>query len=158
MKNAKRTLALVSAIALVGSLTACGSNGSSQDTTTATTTEATTTTAPKELDEEDKAAVEEVDIGEDENQNVGKIRWLSTYDINPDNGKPKLFALELFESKYGGSVEWIATTWENRYTDLANLVLAGDSPDLFPAQEFDTFPIGAVEGTTLHPLRPTPSA
>ena len=146
MKNLKKTLAIISALAMVGSMTACGSNGTQQGTTAATTTEATTTTAPKELDEEDKAAVEEVEIGEDENQNVGKIKWLATYDINPDNGKPKLFALELFESKYGGSVEWIPTTWDNRYTDLANLVLAGESPDLFPAQEFDTFPGGAVDG------------
>ncbi len=147
MKNVKRSLALISAIALVGSLAACGDNNTEQTTANAPETTTTTATTPaKELDEEDKAAVEQVDIGDDEKLENGKIRWLATYDINPDLGKPKLFALELFESKYGGSVEWIPTTWENRYSDLANLVLGGDSPDLFPAQEFDTFPSGAVNG------------
>lgn len=132
----------MSALALMGSMTACGNsgdNGSASETTTATT-------APKELDEEDKAAVAEVDIGDDEKLENGTIRWLATYDINPDKGKPKMFALELFESKYGGKVEWIPTTWENRYNDLSANVLGGTSPDLFPAQEFDTFPGKVVDG------------
>lgn len=144
MKNVKRSIAFAAALALIGSMTACGS--SSEQSVTEAPTETSATTAPKELDEEDKAAVAEVDIGEDEKLENGKIRWLATYDINPDKGKPKMFALELFESKYGGSVEWIPTTWENRYSDLSTNVLGGTSPDLFPAQEFDTFPSKVVDG------------
>ena len=102
MKNFKRLLAFTAAMALIGSMTACGNSS--------TPAETTATTAPKELDEEDKAAVAEVDIGEDEKLENGTIKWLATYDINPDLGKPKMFALELFESKYGGKVEWIPTT------------------------------------------------
>ncbi|MGN0598522.1 MAG: ABC transporter substrate-binding protein [Oscillospiraceae bacterium] len=138
MKNFKRVLAFTAAIALVGSMTACGNSAAPAETTA--------TTAPKELDEEDKAAVAEVDIGEDEKLENGTIKWLATYDINPDLGKPKLFALELFETKYGGKVEWIPTTWENRYNDLSTNVLGGSSPDLFPAQEFDTFPSKVIDG------------
>ena len=138
MKNFKRVLAFTAAIALVGSMTACGNSAEPAETTA--------TTAPKELDEEDKAAVAEVDIGEDEKLENGTIKWLATYDINPDLGKPKLFALELFETKYGGKVEWIPTTWENRYNDLSTNVLGGSSPDLFPAQEFDTFPSKVIDG------------
>lgn len=141
MKNVRKTIAFVSALALMGSMTACGSTGDSGASETTTVS-----TAPKELDEEDKAAVAEVDIGDDEKLENGTIRWLATYDINPDKGKPKMFALELFESKYGGSVEWIPTTWENRYNDLSANVLGGTSPDLFPAQEFDTFPGKVVDG------------
>ena len=138
MKNFKRVLAFTAAIALIGSMTACGNSS--------TPVETTATTAPKELDEEDKAAVNEVDIGEDEKLENGTIKWLATYDINPDLGKPKMFALELFESKYGGKVEWIPTTWDNRYNDLSTNVLGGSSPDLFPAQEFDTFPSKVIDG------------
>lgn len=138
MKNFKRVLAFTAAIALIGSMTACGNSS--------TPAETTATTAPKELDEEDKAAVAEVDIGEDEKLENGTIKWLATYDINPDLGKPKMFALELFESKYGGKVEWIPTTWDNRYNDLSTNVLGGSSPDLFPAQEFDTFPSKVIDG------------
>ncbi|MGN0691099.1 MAG: extracellular solute-binding protein, partial [Oscillospiraceae bacterium] len=144
MKNVKRSIAFAAALALISSMTACGNN--TDTAVTETTSETSATTAPKELDEEDKAAVAEVDIGEDEKLENGKIRWLATYDINPDKGKPKMFALELFESKYGGSVEWIPTTWENRYSDLSTNVLGGTSPDLFPAQEFDTFPGKVVDG------------
>ena len=138
MKKMKRILAFAAALALIGSMTACGN--------TAEPAETTVSTAPKELDEEDKAAVEDVDIGEDEKLENGTIKWLATYDINPDLGKPKLFALELFESKYGGKVEWIPTTWDERYEKLSESVLGGTSPDLFPAQEFDTFPSKVLDG------------
>ncbi|MGN0602429.1 MAG: hypothetical protein ACI4I2_00480, partial [Oscillospiraceae bacterium] len=80
MKKMKRILAFTAALALIGSMTACGNSGSS---------EPAVTTAPKELDEEDKAAVAEVDIGEDEKLENGTIRRLATYDINPDPGNPK---------------------------------------------------------------------
>ncbi|MCI5903830.1 MAG: extracellular solute-binding protein [Oscillospiraceae bacterium] len=143
MKNVRKTIAFVSALALMGSMTACGNTDSDSGSASETTT---VSTAPKELDEEDKAAVAEVDIGDDEKLENGTIRWLATYDINPDKGKPKMFALELFESKYGGKVEWIPTTWENRYNDLSANVLGGTSPDLFPAQEFDTFPSKVIDG------------
>ena len=45
MKKMKRILAFTAALALIGSMTACGNSGSS---------EPAVTTAPKELDKEDK--------------------------------------------------------------------------------------------------------
>ncbi|MBP1561217.1 MAG: extracellular solute-binding protein [Oscillospiraceae bacterium] len=144
MKNVKRTLAFASALMLVCSMTACGNDSGSAVNTTAETT--TAVTPAKELSEEDKAAVAEVDVGDDEKLENGTIKWLATYDLNPEKGKPKMFALELFETKYGGNIEWIPTTWDNRYNDLSTLVLGGTSPDLFPAQEFDTFPSKVVDG------------
>ena len=90
MKNMKRVLAFTAAIALIGSMTACGNSAAPAETTTATT-------APKELDEEDKAAVAEVNIGEDEKLENGTVKWLSFWDLNPANGKPKSVELELFE-------------------------------------------------------------
>lgn len=141
MKNFKRFAAMLSAVTMLGTLTACSS-----DDGIASDVEVTSaTTAPKQLSEEEQAAVQEVEI-EDEKLENGTVKWLATYDINPDKGKPKLFALELFETKYGGKIEYIPTTWENRYTDLSTMVLGGSAPDLFPAQEFDTFPGKVVDG------------
>ena len=141
MKNFKRIAAMLSAVAMFGTLTACSS-----DDGIASDVEVTSaTTAPKQLSEEEQAAVQEVEIDDEKLEN-GTVKWLATYDINPDKGKPKLFALELFETKYGGKIEYIPTTWENRYTDLSTMVLGGSAPDLFPAQEFDTFPSKVVDG------------
>lgn len=46
-----------------------------------------------------------------------------------------------FQQKYNGNVEWIETTYENLSSQLANLVLAGKSPDFTKAWEslFPTF-------------------
>ncbi len=141
MKNFKRLTAMISALAMLGTFTACSSDegiASEAEVTSATT-------APKQLSEEEQAAVQEVEITDEKLEN-GTVKWLATYDINPDKGKPKLFALELFETKYGGKIEYIPTTWENRYNDLSTMVLGGSAPDLFPAQEFDTFPSKVVDG------------
>lgn len=141
MKNFKRVTAMISALAMLSTFTAC-----STDDGIASEAEVTSaTTAPKQLSEEEQAAVQEVEITDEKLEN-GTVKWLATYDINPDKGKPKLFALELFETKYGGKIEYIPTTWENRYTDLSTMVLGGTAPDLFPAQEFDTFPSKVVDG------------
>ena len=141
MKNFKRVTAMISALAMLSTFAAC-----STDEGIASEAEVTSaTTAPKQLSEEEQAAVQEVEITDEKLENV-TVKWLATYDINPDKGKPKLFALELFETKYGGKIEYIPTTWENRYTDLSTMVLGGSAPDLFPAQEFDTFPGKVVDG------------
>lgn len=136
-------------------MTACGgssSGGSTPATTTepAATSVTTEATEPKELNEEDKAAVEEITVGdteeEEETQQVGTVKWLSFWDLNPANGKPKSVELELFETKYGGKIETIPTTYETRYSDLSTQVLGGTSPDLFPAADLDTFPGKVVSG------------
>lgn len=72
------------------------------------------------------------------------ITWMAHYDINPTEGKVKSPAMQLFETKYGGTIEWHQTTWENRYTDLASAVLSNESPDFFPADDGDAFPRGAI--------------
>ncbi|MDE6600043.1 MAG: carbohydrate ABC transporter substrate-binding protein, partial [Oscillospiraceae bacterium] len=145
MKNLKRTLAFISALSLMGTLAACsGDEGGSGSAETSATTEAT---APKELNEEDKAAVDQMlEVSDDEKLENGTIKWLSWYDINPAQGKPKLAALELFETKYGGNIEYIQTTWDNRFNDLSTLVVGGTSPDIFPGQEGDTYPSRVISG------------
>lgn len=140
MKKQKRVLALISALVLMASVTGCS------DSSSGSASETTASTAPKELNEEDKAVIADIDIGEDENTEVGTVKWFSFYDINPADNKPKMPALELFETKFGGKIEYMETVWENRYNDMANLIIAGNAPDIYPAQEFDTFPTDAITG------------
>lgn len=53
-----------------------------------------------------------------------------------------------FQEKYGGSVQWIECTYEERNDKLANLVLSSNSPDLAPAGTSNTavFPYSCVKG------------
>jgi len=146
MKNVKKAIAFISALTLMGTVTACGSTDSGTSSTSAETSATTETTPAKELDEEDKAAVAEMDTGDDEKLENGTVKWLSFWDLNPANGKPKSVELELFETKYGGKIEYIPTTYETRYSDLSTQVLGGTSPDLFPAADLDTFPGKAIAG------------
>ena len=147
MKTAKRTLAFMTAIlAMAGTMTACGGSNDSVSSTQETTSQTTETTPAKELDEEDVQIVRDIDTGDTEKLENGTVKWLSFWDLNPANGKPKSVELELFETKYGGKIEYIPTTYETRYSDLSTLVLGGTSPDLFPAADLDTFPGKAVAG------------
>ncbi|MBQ3918401.1 MAG: extracellular solute-binding protein [Oscillospiraceae bacterium] len=146
MKNIRKITACIAALSM---LTAVGCQSSAPETAPATQQETTTTTAatePKVLDEEDAAKVEEIETGDEEKLENGTVKWLSFWDLNPANGKPKSVELELFETKYGGKIEYIPTTYETRYSDLSTQVLGGTSPDLFPAADLDTFPGKAVAG------------
>lgn len=48
-----------------------------------------------------------------------------------------------FTNKYGCDLEWVECEWGSRFDDLANLILAGDSPDFYPG-EANTFPIRPI--------------
>ena len=85
MKNFKRTLAFISALSIVGTLSACSDSG--EQTPEATLAATVETTAPKELSDEEKESVAAVDVGDDEKLENGKVRWLATYDINPAQGQ-----------------------------------------------------------------------
>ena len=54
-----------------------------------------------------------------------------------------------FRNKYHCEVEFSETTYENRYDDLANLIVGGDPPDFFPAgiSSESTFPMYCIQGT-----------
>lgn len=142
--SVKKTLSFICALALTGSLAAC--SGSSEDSSGSTTAATTAATEPKVLDEEDAQIVQNIGTGDEEILENGTVKWLSFWDLNPANGKPKSVELELFETKYGGKIEYIPTTYETRFSDLSTQVLGGTSPDLFPAADLDTFPGKAIAG------------
>lgn len=166
MKNTKKILAGIMALTMTAGFAACsggddsgsgdGGNGGGggADTEVTTTSEAVTTTAAtvaineeglKEGEEEIlQNAMSQLQDVELENK---EIKWLAHYDINPSgNGASKSVALEMFEQKYGGSVKYYATTWENRYNDLSTYVLGGEGIDFFPGDDVYNYPKGIISG------------
>ncbi len=149
MEKCKKIIAAVSALSMLFSLTACGNSAEGeQGSTTASTTTAETTTAT--MAETDAELVAQVEMEAEPLAN-GKLKWLSFWSLIPEEGESKDVFLELFETKFGGEIEWIVTTNDDRYDKLAELVLAGNSPDMFPAADLDTFP-GKVAAGMFQPM------
>ena len=125
MTSLKRTLAGLSAFAFTMGLTACGSSLEQPETTTAATRETTTAltvevNTEKNSDEQQEIIDSSVSQLRDEQLDNKTIKWLATWDINPDStGKTEPVGLSMFKSKYQGEVKWYQTTWETRYSDLS---------------------------------------
>lgn len=143
MKNTKQILAGILALTMTGALTACsgddegtGGNGGNDETTTQATTTTTQATVEKNTEtlaqEEADSLADALAQLKDEELANKEIKFLAHYDINPSgNGASKKVELELFERKYGGSVKWYETTYENRWNDLSNHVLGGTGIDFY---------------------------
>ncbi|MBQ5318997.1 MAG: hypothetical protein J6K17_07880 [Oscillospiraceae bacterium] len=156
MNNTKKILSGVLALSLTAGFTACGSKSSDTGADTAQTTAQTTTAITVETNTATLAA-EEVDVlagAMDKLQDVElankEIKWLAHYDLNPSgSGASKSVAQEMFERKYGGTITWYKTVWENRYTDLSTYVLGGEGIDFFPGDDVYNFPKGIISGMFL---------
>lgn len=148
MKNYKKIAAGALAVVMTAGLTACGGAGGGEEITTTTTTQATVEINTAELSEEDAQKVADVaDLltGELENKT---IKWFSFYDPfhATTAGNTKAISLELFEEKYGGEIEYIQTTWNNRFNDLSTKVVSGDGIDFIAGGDLDSFPKGVTNG------------
>lgn len=140
--KSKKIAFLLSTIIFCGiiSTSACSNEAETSGTDGAgTTTEATTTMPPATLSSEDKEIIESLETSGNELENK-TVKWLSFWDINPANGKAVPVNLELFQKNYGGEIEYIQTTWEEKFEKLSTLVASGDSPDMFPAGDMDVVP------------------
>ncbi len=74
------------------------------------------------------------------------IKWMANWDINPDaSGKEPPIELAIFQSRYGGVVEYHQVTWDTRFDTLANAINGGEGVDFFPASDLDVFPKGALK-------------
>lgn len=150
MNKLKRITAGLAAFAVTAGLAGCGSGSENPEETTAATTEAITVAINTEtLAEEDRATMNDVsellpDV-ELENKN---IKWFSFYDpFNAStSGNTKALSLELFESKYGGTIEYVPTTWQARFTDLSTNILGGTGIDFIAGGDLDSFPKGVPNG------------
>lgn len=51
---------------------------------------------------------------------------VSHWDINPTEAEDKEIGadLALFKTKYNGKINWVQTTWETKFDDLAALVMS----------------------------------
>ncbi len=134
MNKLKRTLAALLSMSMLLAATACGSeNADSEDNS--------------HYKSEDEHAVS---IQEDANAE-GKvdisgqtIYWLGTYNLNPQNNQDRSVPLTLFEDQYGGKVEWIECTSDNKFDTLTNRILGGDPVDMFQ-YEWDALPNGVYK-------------
>ena len=75
-------------------------------------------------------------VTELENKELIFLSWW-----NLEVGTPEVDA---FVDMYDGYITNRPTTWDNRYTDLANQILSENSPDLFPF-ETGNFPNGVIQ-------------
>lgn len=153
MNTLRKTFAAATAAAVSFSLAACGESGGSG--TAETTSEITTApgiTVPinsETLVSEEQAQMDDVSNmlvdTELENKN---IKWFSFYDpFHPTTaGNTKSLSLELFENKYNGTIEYISTTWENRFNDLSTNLLGGTGIDFIAGSDLDSFPKGVPNG------------
>lgn len=130
MKYTKRTAAcLIAAAALMTAAYSCSSKKSSNiDTSSEPTTAQTETTAPAE------------EVPSDEMN----ITWLSYYDLNPTGNNERSAALALFEDVYGGKINYVQTTPEEKFEKLAAMIAAGEDVDMFP-YESDALPNGVLK-------------
>lgn len=100
--------------------------------------------------ESESSSAENSDVQSSEESSVDPevsgqtIYWLSDYDLNPDGNQDRSIALTLFEDVYGGKIEWIPTTPETKYDDLANRILGGEPVDMID-YEPAAFPGGITD-------------
>lgn len=135
MKSLKRTLSLISAMALITTFSACGTSSevvNDKDLDQATRDEIASIVAEEPLL-----------TGELENKT---IKWLGNWDINPDStGKNVPIELAVFQERYGGKIESKIVAWSQRFDSLANGINGDEGIDFFTASDFDAFPKGIVK-------------
>lgn len=76
------------------------------------------------------------------------ITWYAWFDDfhNYSEGEVVNTGFFTFRERYGCDIEWQECVWDERFTQLANLMLAGTSPDFYNA-ETENFPYYALHGT-----------
>lgn len=162
MKKIKTILSAVLASAAILSLTACDeevpvSSGSSSNAPGGGTTAPATTiqTTTYERDEDVISAVEGItdQLDNPDLKVTKRIKWLAWGNWEQDETSP---AGELFKKTYGipetgddptreGRIfDFYTVPYGDRYTKLASMITADESPDLFPFEALD-FPYGVLQ-------------
>ena len=135
MNNIRKTMAGISALALMMSSVFSCSLSKKDESSDEPVTEAQTTEAPTEPEEEE---FRKADVND-----AMAITWLSDYDINPAKGEKRSSALEIFEDVFGGKINYVYTTEEGKYDRLAEMMNAGEEVDMFPYDK-GAFPQGVL--------------
>ncbi len=78
------------------------------------------------------------------------VQWFCWYDPLQNYNEDEIVnsGYWTFKNKYNSTIEYVETTYENRNDDLANLLMAGTSPDCGPAGTSNTavFPLSCIKG------------
>lgn len=122
----KKILALAVALTSVFAVAGCGSTGDSSSKVSTV----------KKVKVEDTQEIETIP---DDAQKT--IRWMGTYDLNPDEkkGEDKSVEMTLFNNK-GGKVEYTRVTDSEKFDQLASAIMAQQNvPDIFK-YEWMAFP------------------
>lgn len=146
MKNLKKMLAAALAVSVTASLTACGAGNDGAADTSAPAEEITTTEKTEWTGDNIAVETEEGELDTEVDISGKTLKWMGIYDLNPTNDSPERSAeLALFEDTYGASIEYIPTTSDKRFDDLATAIVGGTSPDIF-IYEWRTFPYDISKG------------
>ena len=131
----KKMLLLFTAIGSAILITACGDTDKKE--------------LLRDLDPETRSYIKNVAMqdelleGELENKT---IKWLATWDINPDDtGKNVPVDLAVFQERYGGEVRYYPVAYDERYEKLAQYINSGEEIDFFSGSDMDAFPKGAIK-------------
>lgn len=136
MMNPRRVLAALIASAAVLSCAASCSKKNKNSTPYVSEPESTTAA---------ESSVPVADPGDTE------ITWLADYDLN-DPGYERPTALAIFEDVYGGRINYIQTTPDDKLSKLAEMINAGEEVDMFPYED-GVFPEGVCRDL-FQPLDP----
>ncbi len=153
MMKTKRIAAGLLAVLTAMSIASCGSSddsgSKSDDTAAANDTSSVNEADPYDFSHEDAVSVadtEEIKGMDDIPDEQKELEWMSYFDINPTRAAPeKRTDLDLFEKK-GGKIIYNKTDSMNKYTKLAEAILAGDPPDMFWYEGAMTFPYNVTRG------------
>lgn len=78
------------------------------------------------------------------------VQWFSWIDMFQNYSEDEIVqtGYYTFQQKYGGSIDWIQTTYDTRNTDLAALLVSDNPPDMTNAGTamHATFPMNVVRG------------
>ncbi len=145
----KKVISVALAAACLTSITACSSSGGTSDTGSAGTSAAESSSEPAAtFNEEEESQIKDIEVeGAEKLENPTVKALLADWDLNPQKGKPKSVELQMFEDQYGGKIEHINCTFDERFTKLAMLISSDDAPDMFSAGDLDVFPMGVLTNT-----------
>ena len=146
MKKIKTLIASLLVVSLVPMIAGCDEespNSSAPQGGNNVPPQQVTSSSVAAMEGDDASKVAEIEVEAEKLKNP-TVQFLSEWDLNPAEGQPVSVALELFQTKYGGRIEHIYTTFAERYTKLATLISSDQSPDMFSAGDMDVFPRGVV--------------
>ncbi len=135
MLNTKRLLAaLTAAAAVLTAATSCSSKKKDSGDTQPVTAEKSSETADTTFSGDPAEPSSDMEI-----------TWLADYDLNPQGGDQRSAALALFEDAYGGRINWVRTSANDKFSTLSAMLDSGETVDMFP---FDggVFPGGVMSG------------